>query len=143
MKQEPESGLTVSAPVSDVSAPACTNGARSPLRLVSVEQKNKSMTMLSSNVKSNGLLMDYTTWRFSTMRQPNGCSTPARNLTRPSSVRRTRSIEEGQKKSKLIIRSKFMVGSNFLGAVFFLLIDIFSKLQQHTLTCFPSLVAFL
>jgi len=34
------SGLTVSAPVSDVSAPVCTNGAWPPLRSVSVAQKN-------------------------------------------------------------------------------------------------------
>jgi len=33
--------------------------------------------MLSSNVQSIDLLMDYTAWRFWTMRQSNGCSTPA------------------------------------------------------------------
>jgi len=33
--------------------------------------------MLSSNVQSIDLLMDCMAWRFWTMRQPNGCSTPA------------------------------------------------------------------
>ena len=42
--------LTASAPVSDVSTPACTNGIWPPLRPVSVAQKNKSSTMLSSTV---------------------------------------------------------------------------------------------
>ena len=41
-----------SAPVSDVSAPACTNGVRPPLRPVSVAQKNKPSTKLSSNAQS-------------------------------------------------------------------------------------------
>ena len=74
---EPWSELTASAPVSGVSAPACTNGVWPPLRPVSVAQKNKPSTMLSSNVQSIDLTMDYMTWRFWTMRQPNGCSTPA------------------------------------------------------------------
>jgi len=51
---------TASAPVSDVSAPACTNGVWPPLRLV----------------RSIDLPMDCMAWRFWTMRQPNGCSTP-------------------------------------------------------------------
>ena len=46
------SGLTASAPVSDVSTPACTNGEWPPLRPVSMAQKNKPSTMLSSNVQS-------------------------------------------------------------------------------------------
>jgi len=51
------SGLTVSAPVSDVSAPACTTGECPPQRPVSVAQKNKSSAMLSSNVKSIDLTL--------------------------------------------------------------------------------------
>ena len=64
-QEEPGSGLTASAPVPDVSAPACTNRVWRPLRPVSVAQKHKPSTM------------DCTAWRFWTMRQPNGCSTPA------------------------------------------------------------------
>jgi len=71
------SGLTASAPVSGVSAPACTNGVWPPLRPASVAQKNKLSTMLSSNVQSIDLPIDCTAWRFWTMRQSNGCSTPA------------------------------------------------------------------
>ena len=59
------------------SAPACTNGVWSPLRPVSVAQKNKPSTMLSSYVQSINLPMDCMAWQFWTMRQPNGCSTPA------------------------------------------------------------------
>jgi len=44
---------------------------------VSVAQKNKPSTMLSSNVQSINLLMDRTAWQFRTMRQQNGCSTSA------------------------------------------------------------------
>jgi len=61
--------------VSDVSAPACTNGVWPPLRPVSVAQKNKPSTMSSSNVQSIYLPKDCTAWRFWTMRQLNGCST--------------------------------------------------------------------
>jgi len=39
-------------PGSDVSAPVCTNGVWPPLRPVSVAQKNKPSTTLSSNVQS-------------------------------------------------------------------------------------------
>jgi len=72
----PGSGWTASAQVSDVSAPACTNGVWPPLRPVSVAQ-NKPSTMSSSTVQSNDPPTDYTAWQFWTMRQPNGCSTPA------------------------------------------------------------------
>jgi len=74
--EEPGSGSTASAPVSDVSAPACTNEVWPPLQPVSVAQKNKPSTMLSSNVQPIDLSMDCTAWRFRTIRQPNGCSTP-------------------------------------------------------------------
>ena len=67
-QEEPESGLTASAPASDVSAPACTDGIWPPLRPVSVAQKNKLSTVLSSNVQSIDLPTDYTAWRFWTMR---------------------------------------------------------------------------
>ena len=59
-QEEPGSGLTASAQVLDVSAPACTNGVWSLLRPVSVAQKNKLSTMLSSNVQSIVLCM--TAW---------------------------------------------------------------------------------
>jgi len=75
------SGLTASAPVSGVSAPAWTNGVWPPLRPVSVALKNKPSTMLSSNVQSIDLRMVGTAWWFWTMRQPNGCSTPAPKST--------------------------------------------------------------
>ena len=48
-----------------------------PLRPVSVAQRNKPSIMLSSNVQSIDLRMDCMAWRFWTMGQPNGCSTPA------------------------------------------------------------------
>jgi len=51
--------------------------------------------MLSSNVQSTDLLMDCTAWRFSTMRQPNGCSTPA-----PKSSAAKQWIEELAQKKK-------------------------------------------
>ena len=69
-QEEPGTSLTTSAPVADVSAPACTNGAWP----VSVAQKNKPLTMLSSNVQSIDLCM---AWRLWTMRQLNGWSAPA------------------------------------------------------------------
>jgi len=70
------SGLTASAAILDVAAPACTNGVWPPLRPVSVAQKNKPSTMSSSSVQSIDLPMDCTA-RFWAMRRPNGCSTPA------------------------------------------------------------------
>jgi len=48
-----------------------------PLRPVSVAQKNKPSTMLSSYVKSIDLPINCMAWRFWTMRQSNGCSTSA------------------------------------------------------------------
>jgi len=71
------SGLTASATVSGVFAPVCTNGVWSPLRPVSVAQKNKPSTMLSSGVQSIDFLMNCTAWWFWKMRKLNGCSTPA------------------------------------------------------------------
>ena len=50
--------LTASAPLSDISARACTNGVCPPLRPVSVVHKNKPSAMLSSNVQSIDLLME-------------------------------------------------------------------------------------
>ena len=70
------SGLTASAPLSDVSTPACRNGIWLLQRLVSVAQI-RPLTMLYSTVQSIDLLMDCMAWRFWTMRQLNGCSTPA------------------------------------------------------------------
>jgi len=58
-QEKPGSGSTASATVSDVSAPACTNGVWHPLRPVSVAQ-NKPPTMLSSTVQSIDLPTDYT-----------------------------------------------------------------------------------
>jgi len=48
-----------------------TNGAWPLLRPVSVAQNNKQSTMLSSNVQSIDLPMDFTAWRLWTMRQSN------------------------------------------------------------------------
>jgi len=76
-QKEPGPGLTASAPVRDVSTPACTNGVWPHRRPVSVAQKNKLSTMLSSNVQSIDLPMDCTAWQFWTMRQSSGCSTPS------------------------------------------------------------------
>ena len=76
-QEETGSGSTTCAPVSDISAPACTNGVWPPLRSVSVEQQNKLSTMSSSNVQSIDLPMDCMAWRYWTIRQPNGCSTPS------------------------------------------------------------------
>ena len=76
-QEEPGSNLTASALVSEVSAIACTSGVWPPLRSVSVVQKNKLSTMVSSNVQSIELLMDCTARRFWMMRQSNRCSTPA------------------------------------------------------------------
>jgi len=59
------------------SAPACTNGVGPPLQPVSVVQKNKPSTMLSSNVQSIDLPVNCMAWWFWMMRQSNGCSTPA------------------------------------------------------------------
>jgi len=71
------SGLTTSAPASDVSALVGTKGRWPLLRLVSVGQKMKPLTMLSSTVQSIDLPMESTAWRFWMMRQSIGCSTPA------------------------------------------------------------------
>jgi len=104
-QEEPGSGLTASAPVSDASAPACTNGVWPPLRPVNVAQKNKLSTMLSSNVQPTDLLMDGTAWQFWTMRQSNGCSTPAprsRSLSRLGNQRGRRVFWEGPKIFKLL-----------------------------------------
>jgi len=51
-QEQSGSGLTASALLSDVSAPACTNGVWLPLRPVSVASKNKPSISLSSNVQS-------------------------------------------------------------------------------------------
>ena len=75
-QEEPGSGLTASAPVSDISAATCTNGVWPLLRPVSVPQ-NKPSTMSFSNVQSIDPSPDYTGWRFWTMRQSIGCSTLA------------------------------------------------------------------
>ena len=98
-QEGPGTGWSTSAPVSGVSAPACTNGEWPPPRPVSVAQKNEPSTMLSSNVQSTDLLMDYMAWTFWTMRQPNGCSIPA-----PKSRAAKQWIEEiAQKKKKKAI----------------------------------------
>ena len=70
------SGSTASIPVLDVSAPAYTNGVWLPLRLVSVGQKNRLLTILSFIVQSINLPMEHMAWRF-LMKQSNGCSTSA------------------------------------------------------------------
>jgi len=44
---------------------------------LSMAYKNKPSTILSSNIQPIDLPMDCMAWRFWTMRQSNGCSTPA------------------------------------------------------------------
>jgi len=73
-----------------------------PLRPVSVAQKTKPSTMLSSNLQSIDLPTECTAWRFWTMRQPNGCSTPAPK----SSVAKVKE-ELAQKKKKKWCDSNF------------------------------------
>jgi len=57
-KEQLGSGLNASAPVSNVSAPAHTNGVRLHLRLVSAAQRNRSLAMLSFTVQSIDLPME-------------------------------------------------------------------------------------
>jgi len=61
-------------------------------------------------------------------------------MKRPQTKFHSHTMRESQvirsKKSKIIIRSKFIVGSNFSCYSFFLFIDILLKLQQLILTCF-------
>ena len=56
-QEEPGSGLTASAPVSDVSTPACTNGY---CLLCSAAQKNKTVNHVAPNVQSIDIPMDST-----------------------------------------------------------------------------------
>ena len=70
----PGFGVTASAPVSDISVPTCTNWVWPPQRPVSVAQKNKPSTMLSSNVQSIDLAMECIAWQFLMTWQSNGCS---------------------------------------------------------------------
>jgi len=58
-QEEPGSGSTASAPVSCVFVHFCTNGIWPLLRLVSVAQKIKQLTMLSSNVQCIDLPMEH------------------------------------------------------------------------------------
>jgi len=58
--------------------------------------------MLSSNLQSIDLTTECTAWRFWTMRQPNGCSTPAPK----SSVAKVKE-ELAQKKKKKWCDSNF------------------------------------
>ena len=79
-REQRGSNLTASAQVWDASPPVRTNGLWPLARPVSVAQKNKPSTMLSSNVPPTDLIMywrDCTAWQFWTMRQSNGFSTPA------------------------------------------------------------------
>jgi len=101
-QEEPGSGLTASAPVSDVSAPVCTNGLWAHLRPMSVSQ-NKPSTMLFSNVQSIDLLMNCTAWRCWTMRLSNGCSTSAPR----SSAAKQWSKELAQWKKKIFVVRNF------------------------------------
>jgi len=62
-------GITALAPVSGISAPACTNGLWPFLGPVGVAQKNNPSTMFSSNVKPIEFPVDCTASRVSMMRQ--------------------------------------------------------------------------
>jgi len=76
---------------------------------MSMAKKNKSSTMLSSNVQSIDLVMDCTTWRFWMMRQSIGHSTPA---PRASAVKQwtiptcSNNEEAGLEKSRLTPATK-------------------------------------
>ena len=93
-EKEAGSGLTASARVSDVSSPACTNGAWPPLRPVSVAQKIKPSTMLSSNVQSIDLPMACMPWRSWTIDNRMTSQHLPWDLVRPSSSWTTRSKED-------------------------------------------------
>jgi len=68
-QEEPGSGSTASAPVSDVSAPACTNGVLPPLRPVSVAQKNNRRPCCPP--MSNPSTSPWTAWPDSSGRWDN------------------------------------------------------------------------
>ena len=84
-QEEPGSSSTASAPVSDISTPACTNGVWPPLRLVSVAQKNKPSTMSSSNVQSIDLPTDCTADGYGRWDNRMAAQHLPRNLAQPSS----------------------------------------------------------
>ena len=89
------SDLIASTPVSGVSAPAYKNGVWPHLWSVSVALKNKLTTMLSTNVQSIDLIMDWTACRFWMMRQSNGCSTSTpRSSAAKQLIATTRSNDE-------------------------------------------------
>ena len=100
-QEQPGSGSTASALVSDISAPSCTNGRWPLQRPVSVVQKNKPSSMLSSNIRSINLLMDWTTRWFWTMRQSICCSTP---VSRSSKIKQC--IEELDQTTKKMDKAK-------------------------------------
>ena len=116
--EEPGSSLTASAPVTDGSAPACTNKVWPPLRSESV--KNKPSTMLSSNVQSIDLHMDCMVWRCWTMWQSNGCSTPV-----------PRSSAAKQWFEQLAEKKKEHTGTFILSACFISRGAIFSRRGPH------------
>ena len=70
-------GPAVSAPVSDVYVPVCTNEVLPLLLLVSVAKRNRPLTMLSFTVQSIDVPVERMARRFWMTRQSNGCSTPA------------------------------------------------------------------
>jgi len=75
--------------------PAFTNGVWFFLRLVGVAQKNRPLAILSSNVQSIELLMDWLARRFWMMRQSNGCSTSAAGSSAAEQwIERTSSYDE-------------------------------------------------
>ena len=88
------SGITSFAPVSDVSTPAYANGVWHLLWLVSVAQKDRPLTMLSSSVQSIDLHMDCTAWSYWVTRQSNGCATPVPRSNAANRWIRTRSNDE-------------------------------------------------
>jgi len=96
-----------------LSAPACTNGVWSPLRPVSVGQ-NKPWTLSSSTVQAIDLPTDYTAWRFWTMKQPNGCSTPASMSRQASSGQKKNSLKR-KKKKKLLFT--FCLNRSMVGVI--------------------------
>ena len=93
-QEEPGSSFTVSAPVLDVSAPACTNGVWRPLRPVSVAQKNKAFDMSSSHGNPSTSPRAARPDRSGRWNNRMAAQHLPRNLARPIVVRsRTRSNE--------------------------------------------------
>ena len=132
------------APVSGVSTPVYTNGECLPLRPVRVAQKNKPSNMLSFNVQSNNHLRDCTARQFWTMRQSNGCSTPAPRsstvkqwfdqLVRKKKNGKDSTIKKQRKHTKIIQRNKICLQKTFAFFTTYLISDSMLLVKLKTIT---------